>query len=436
MEISGVTTICCCPATKSPSEVLVTLPSRSRTHALTSGLISRNPSLNACNEPNTVNKKRHLVLISAILFAAGCVTPGPPAKTAGIDETELLSGAAIFGNSIDTSEIRDPSLFEVDDDMRAFIAEHVNNDRASRERMRLLLRGMLQSGLMSLDYNDATTKTARQTFHDRVGNCMSFTALFVALAREANLDVAFQTVEVPPIWYSDSDLVILNNHVNALVKHNFGKRVTVDFNVTELKGDYETVEVSDEYALALYYNNMAMDALRAGDQEKSFALLKKSIETYPDIAANWANLGVIYSRSGLDDYAIAAHLQALDLDKDHRPSLTNLASLYQSRGDQETAESYRRRVRRYQDQNPYYHYSHALAAFNDGDLQGASARLERAMALKDSEHKFYQLQGLIAAQQGDTDLALQSIEKAHSLAVYSDARRLYENKIQLLTDRK
>ena len=217
--------------------------------------------------------------------------------------------------------------------------------------------------------------------------------MFVALARAADLDVAFQTVEVPPIWYSDSDLVILNNHVNALVKHNFGKRVIVDFNVTDLKGDYETREVSDAYALALYYNNKAMDALRAGNYEKSFGLLKKSIETYPDIAANWANLGVIYSRNDLDDYAIEAHLQALDLDKNHRPSLTNLAVLYRDRGDSETAESYRRRVRRYQDQNPYYHYSHALAAYNTGDLQGASERLERAMRLKDSEHKFYQLPG-------------------------------------------
>lgn len=377
--------------------------------------------------------KRHLVLITAVLSAAACATSGPPVATAGIDETELLSGVAIFGAPVDTSHVSDPGIFEVDDDMRAFIAEHVIDGRASRDRMRRLLSGMVQSGLMSLDYNDATTKTARQTFHDQVGNCISFTSLFVALAREANLDVTFQTVEVPPIWYADSNLVILNNHVNARVKHNFDIEVVVDFNVTDLKGDYETHEVSDEYALALYYNNVAMDALRAGDHEKSFRLLKKSIETYPDIAANWANLGVIYSRSGRDNYAIEAHLKALDLDKDHRPSLTNLASLYQRMGEPETAETYRRRIRRYQDQNPYFHYSHALAAYNNGDLEGASERLGRAMRLKDSEHKFYQLQGLIAAQQGDADLALRSIKKARSLAVYSDAQRLYDTKIHMLT---
>ena len=369
-------------------------------------------------------------------LAVACAGPGLRDAPVSIPEQALLSGEMLFGEPVETGSIPDPGMFELDDEMRAFVAEHVDGSRAGRERMRRLLSAMIESGLMSLDYDDAKTKTARQTFHDRVGNCMSFTALFVALAREADLEVTFQTVEVPPIWYADSDLIILNNHVNALVKQSFGSRVVVDFNVTELKGDYETHEVSDEYALALYYNNVAMDALRKGDLERSFRLLKKSIETYPDIAGNWANLGVIYSRSNEDDYAIAAYHKALDLDKSHRPSLTNLASIYQSRGDAERAEYYARQVRRYQDQNPYYHYYQALAAYNNGDLGTAEERLVRAIDLKDTEHKFYQLQGLIAERYGDRKAALESFEQALDLAVYSDARRIYDNKISLLSRKR
>lgn len=376
---------------------------------------------------------RCTAIVACAALTAACAGPGIRDDAASIPERALLSGEAIFGAPVETGSVADPGMFELDDEMRAFVAANVDDSRASRDRMRRLLSAMIETGLMSLDYDDAKTKTARQTFHDRVGNCMSFTALFVALAREANLEVTFQTVEVPPIWYADSDLVILNNHVNALVKQNFGSRVVVDFNVTELKGDYDTHEVSDEYALALYYNNVAMDSLRKGDLEQSFRLLKKSIETYPDIAGNWANLGVIYSRSNKDDYAIGAYHKALDLDRKHRPSLTNLASIYQGRGDSERAEYYARQVRRYQDQNPYYHYYHALAAYNSGDLVAAEERLERAIELKDSEHKFYQLQGLIAERHGDRKAALESFEQALDLAVYSDARRMYDSKISLLS---
>lgn len=381
----------------------------------------------------SVNIMRILIIAASAFLAVACAGPGLKDDTVSVTERSLLSGEALFGKAVETTSISDPGMFVLDDEMRAFVAEHVDGTRAARERMRRLLSAMIESGLMSLDYDDAKTKTARQTFHDRVGNCMSFTALFVALAREAKLDVTFQTVEVPPIWYADSDLVILNNHVNALVKQNFGSRVVVDFNVTELKGEYETHEVSDEYALALYFNNVAMDALRHGNLEQSFRLLKKSIETYPDIAGNWANLGVIYSRSEEDDYAIAAYHKALDLDDRHRPSLTNLASIYKSRGDSERAEYYARQVRRYQDQNPYYHYYNALAAYNNGNLEVAEERLTRAIELKDTEHKFYQLQGLIAERHGDRKMALESFEQALDLAVYSDARRIYDNKISVLS---
>lgn len=384
----------------------------------------------------SINIIKRLSITATAVLAAACAGPAINRDAMAVAEKELLSGAVLFGTPIDTASIPDPGMFELDDEMRAFVAEHVDGSRAGRERMRRLLSAMIESGLMSLDYNDAKTKTARQTFHDRVGNCISFTALFVALAREAGLDVTFQTVEVPPIWYADSDLVILNNHVNALIKQNFGSRVVVDFNVTDLKGDYATHEVSDEYALALYYNNVAMDALRKGDLERSFRLLKKSIETYPDIAGNWANLGVIYSRSNEDDYAIAAYMKALDLDDKHRPSLTNLASIYQGRGEYERADYFARQVRRYQDQNPYYHYYHALAAYNKGDLETAEQRLARAIELKDTEHKFFQLQGLIAERHGDRKMALESFEQALDLAVYSDARRVYDNKISLLTGKR
>ena len=169
----------------------------------------------------SVNIMRILIIAASAFLAVACAGPGLKDDTVSVTERSLLSGEALFGKAVETTSIPDPGMFVLDDEMRAFVAEHVDGTRAARERMRRLLSAMIESGLMSLDYDDAKTKTARQTFHDRVGNCMSFTALFVALAREADLEVTFQTVEVPPIWYADSDLVILNNHVNALVKQNF-----------------------------------------------------------------------------------------------------------------------------------------------------------------------------------------------------------------------
>ena len=209
-----------------------------------------------------------LILASSCLLIVACASPVLHGSSQDIHKRDLLSGEAIFGSPIDSSTVPDPGLLEVDEGMRAFVAEHVGDARTDRERLRRLLDGMVTSGLMSIDYDDSATKTALQTFHDRVGNCMSFTSLFIVLAREAGLQVTFQKVAVPPMWQADSDLIILNDHVNALVREKFEKRVIVDFNATEQKGNYETEPVSDTYAQALYFNNIAMDALREGDHEE------------------------------------------------------------------------------------------------------------------------------------------------------------------------
>jgi regulator of sirC expression with transglutaminase-like and TPR domain len=340
------------------------------------------------------------VVALSCFFVAACAGTSLRGPAPDIAVSELLSGEAIFGAPIDAGTVPDPELFEVDEEMRAFVAEHVGDARTERERLRRLLAGMVTSGLMAIDYDDSATKTARETFHDRVDKCMSFTSLFVALAREADLEVTFQTVDVPPVWYADSNLVILNDHVNALVTQKFETKVIVDFNATELKGNYKTKPVSDAYAHALYFNNVAMDALRAGDHEKAFRHLKKAIQTYPDIAANWANLGVIYSRNQQYDYAIKAYSKALQVDSRHPQSLTNLASLYRSLGDDETAERYANRI---------------------------------PLKLKSNEHNFYKLRGLIAEQAGDTDTALYSFVRAHELAAFSDSKSIYSGKIDLLS---
>lgn len=416
------------------SHVSSTLVARTTAANPASDIRSKAPATVHCDtiEKTRMNIFRLVLVPIAGSLILGCTSIGQRGPVSEPEFQELMSGEVLFGERIDTTDIPDPGLFALDDDMRAFVADNVGDANAERSRMRRLLSAMIESGLMSLDYDDAKTKTARETFHDRVGNCMSFTSLFVALGREADLDVSFQVVDVPPVWYSDSNLIILNNHVNALVRQKFGSRVVVDFNVTDLKGDYPTREVSDDYALALYFNNIAMDALRAGKSRESFRLLKKSIETYPRIVDTWTNLGVVYARNKKYEHAIRAYSLALKIDNTHRPSLKNLAAVYRNMGDSETADFYARRVNRYQQQNPYYHYYTALAAYNNDELDTALERLKPAFRLHRRDHKFYQLRGLIYVRQGDTESALSNFTRARELAAFGDAKSILDRKIALL----
>ncbi len=361
-----------------------------------------------------------------------CVAAGRPGAAAEVSSEQLLSGTAIFSEPIDVSMLPDPGILETDETMRAFVAEQVGGAKSGREKLRRLLRGMFETGLLSLDYEQVETKTAKQTFYDRVGNCISFTNLFVALGREAGLKVDFQTVDIPPLWYSESDLVILNKHINVLVTTKFDGRIAVDFNIPEFKGNYDTHIVSDDHAFSLYYNNLAMDALAAGDVEASFRYLKKAILLEPYVPGPWVNLGVIYSRHDLPDYALAAYQMGLDLDYDNRSALTNTAALYRSLGKTGLANRYARTIRHYQKRNPYFHYSRARYSFEHGNIDEALESLKRAIKLKKNEHQFYFLAGLINLRLGNQQEALESFLEARELAGYASAQEKYDSKIALL----
>jgi hypothetical protein len=58
--------------------------------------------------------------------------------------------------------------------MRAFVAP-LAAIAGPGERLIRLLEAMESDGLFSFDYTNALTRTARATFHERQGNCLSFT---------------------------------------------------------------------------------------------------------------------------------------------------------------------------------------------------------------------------------------------------------------------
>ncbi len=370
--------------------------------------------------------------IFLLFMLVACVASGRHGIAAELWDERLLSGVELFSRPIDVSTLADPRILETDATMRAFVAEHIGGAKSGREKLRRLLRGMFETGLLSLDYDQVATKTAKQTFYDRVGNCISFTNLFVALGREAGLGVVYQTVDIPPLWYSDSEFVILNNHINVLVNTKFDGRIAVDFNIPEFKGNYDSFVVSDTHAVALYYNNLAMEALTGGDLETSFRYLKKAILLEPYIPGPWVNLGVLYSRNGSPDYALAAYRRGLDLDSDNRSALTNIASLYRSQGKIGAANRYSRRIQAYQRRNPYFHYSRARHSFENDNIDEALESLNLAIKLKENEHQFYFLAGLINLRLGKQQEALQSFIEARELAGYASAQAKYDSKIALL----
>jgi Flp pilus assembly protein TadD len=362
---------------------------------------------------------RLLLLAVVILTATEALAATGPRRPAFTVE-ELLAGAGL-PFAVDTV-IAIPSREDalgLDAEMLKFVATTAEI-RDSRKKLVALLRGMEELGLFSLDY-DETTRTARATYHDRQGNCLSFTMLFVGLARAAGLTAAYQSVTVPPTWVNDGKVVI-GNHVNSIVRTAFGEETVVDFNIREYEAQQRSRRVDDDYALALFYTNLGAEALLRNDYAAGFAYFRAAAGTHPQMAGLWVNLGVLYARHGLHSQAESAYLYALEADGNEQSAVANLAIVYESLGELELATEYREAVQSYRERNPYYHFAVATLAFDEGRLPDALAALRKALRLKYDEAEFHSLRGRVQEAMGRIGDATQSFVRAHEYAEAEKAR--------------
>ncbi|MBN7799014.1 tetratricopeptide repeat protein [Parahaliea mediterranea] len=371
-----------------------------------------------------VSRALLVLLLTPLLFA--CATHPPVERSIGVSEAQLLDGARL-GVGPD-QHVESVSLIAVNDDMRAFLREHVPDDAGDLRKVELILGAILQDGLQ-LSYNNFKTYTAQEAFYSREGNCMSFTSLFVALAREAGVDVVFQEVEVPPTWSERGESWLYNLHINAVVDIPGGQQV-VDFSLENYSSEYRRQPLGDAEALARYHSNMGVHWMSEGDPRQAFLHLKRSLELSDQRGFVWSNLGTLYRRGGDLEAAEAAYLKAVALDNEPSAN-SNLARLYRQLGQAELAAYYKNRVQMFRRKNPYYLFHLAEEAYARADYDEAATLLRTAIRRDGKEHQFHRLLGLVYTREGDLGAARRSFERAVALAEGREKEN-YNHKLELL----
>jgi Flp pilus assembly protein TadD len=361
-------------------------------------------------------------LLGFVVFVATGATAAAATRQPAFNETELVSGAVLALAPPDAPIVVPTAdeAFALDAEMEAFVAP-LKGIREPRQRMQALIAALEARGMFSLDYAEVT-RTAPGTFHDRQGNCLSFTMLFVTLARAVGLPANYQSVVVPPTWSNDGQVVVAN-HVNTAVITGRGEETVVDFNIRPYQSDHRSRRVNDSYALGLFYSNLGAEAMLRDNHAAALVYLREAAHVRPDIAGVWVNLGVLYARHGRYEHAEAAYLRALDIDDDEPSAMTNLSLVYQALDEPELATEYLHRVQGYRERNPYYHFASATKAYEEQQFEVALASLRKALRLKSDEGEFYELRGQVETALGKARDATQSFERAR---VYAEAEQVRE----------
>lgn len=235
----------------------------------------------------------------------------------------------VRGQGIDPETLDYPLAYSPE--MRDAAATVAGPSGSTSEKLGRIQDYLFSKKLFSYSYEARETYTAIEAFERKVGNCVSFTNLFIALTRSVDIQVQGALLTYPDSVEREGDLIVVRNHIAAV--YDRGEDVLI-FDFSRLgKKRYPTADLLDDMGVtALYLNNLGSEELFAGRTESALHFFETAAKLAPEYTPTYANLGIVRRRLGDDEGALAAYHQALRIDL-HQPTvLNNLAALYHSQG--------------------------------------------------------------------------------------------------------
>lgn len=289
-------------------------------------------------------------------------------------------------------------------------------------------------------YRDNYTRPASQTFAEREGNCMSLVMLTAALAEVLHVETQYQDIAVQPVWDRQGGFYLINGHVNLKLLptqdsktfHVNSRHITVDFLPSEAMRGYKIQQVDKTTLTAMFYNNLAAEALVEAEYDKAYFLVKKAVNLQADFVPALNTLAVIYRYKGHEDKSEFVYRYALSREPENMTTLYNLALMLSSQDRLEEWAEVHKVLELARIRNPYYYYDMAQQAYSEAHFQDALAWYQRAIDKADYRHEFYF--GLSRAYwaTGDELKAKKSMEKALALTRDDNNRQIYQAKLHAM----
>jgi len=360
-------------------------------------------------------KKVSILLL--FLYLAGCTTQVETPSPVLVDE---ILGVGLTGGALPLEPV---DILALSGELRSFVDERIDRRWRTVKRLGELRNILFSSDLFAIEYESGKTKTATETYQSKSGNCLSMTNLFIAMARYSGLDARYHLVKARPEWDQSGNTLIWTQHINSTGILGSGDRYVLDFLPQQraIREDMETI--SDNYALAIFYNNLAAEAIIEERYDAAIGYLRTALSIEPEMADVWNNMGATQRRLKRVDLARASYQQAVRFDPYNNAAMSNLSRIYLQEGNVKLGNYFANKVKRHRSKNPYYRYSNARSALIDGDYARAREELNVAIRLKKDEAMFFDALAEVYEGLGDQENKQISLQLAEMIRAESGKNR-------------
>jgi Flp pilus assembly protein TadD len=309
------------------------------------------------------------------------------------------------------------------DELRGMLpAEAVNRRIDDAIRAQALVDFMIADDGLALRYQEQPTYGIAESFERRRVNCLSFTMMFVAMARAVGIPAYPQASEDALAMRMQDGTLYRATHVNAGVLIA-GARHSVDVGWRGVAVGRDPRRISDARTLALLHNNHAVEHLLQGEHTAAAEAIAAALALDGSSATIWSNAGVVHARSGRRANAERAYLQAVSLQRDHIGALSNLVGFFRAAGDPVRAATYEKRLQRAQALDPFSQFLIGQSRAEAGAPADAVTHFRRAIRMLPQEPQFHRSLAEAYQALGDAAAAERAHERASRLEMRQEARQ-------------
>lgn len=373
------------------------------------------------------------VAVCALGLLTGCASAPPAATHTEVVALDLTT--ALFGPKPEIISVeRVHALSSAQEQAFLDFLEKPKHRDIPRHK---LIRDYLKLETQGFGYV-AETRTAQSTLATSAGNCLSLAIVTTALAELAEVDISYQLIDSNPIFESDGNLIRRSLHVRSVLydptwesRDGFWvmsrPRIAIDY----FPGDYDryvgSIGASDYHAM--YYQNLAADALEAKDLSRAYWLLMETLTFSPNNAESLNMLAIVFDRAG--DKAKSEQIYRHGIATvDRRVSLLrNYGGFLAREGRHTEAELIRTELESLEDPNPFDWIFAGQQALTDGEYWNAIRFFEKSAALAPYLHESYFGLARSYIQLGDLTQAQRALHQAVENADQASTRDLYVAKL-------
>jgi len=368
-------------------------------------------------------------IVIVVLALAGCAS-APPQAPQGIEHDALFAPPSQPVSAAD--------VFAVSPEMKAFIGSDIARLVHLKGTRRGLFEALRDRAGLSLEYDSAVTRNAREAFAARKGNCLSLVIMTAAFAKEMGLPVRFQNVFTDETWSRNGSFYLSIGHVNVViggthVEPGYGHydidAMIVDFLPPADVRSLRSWVIDESTIVAMYMNNRAVEAVMAGNVDDAYWWAREAVRNDPHFLGAANTLGVVYRAHGNLAEAERALDYVLALEPDNTTALANLVTLQKQRGDVAKAQQTAARLARIEPTPPFAYFERGIAAMKAGDYRLARDMFTREVDRAAYYHEFRFWLALAYLGLGQTDQARANMTIAIENSPTNGDRELYAAKL-------